>query len=210
MSKAKASKNRVSSPAATGGAGTFFEQHANASFLALLLVRGIPPICTNCRVVEVHVQTEHLGWNTDDFLIVGESSAGQRQRLIGQVKRSFSVSYSDDDFKGAIVDAWRDFKTGTNFDKDSDHFVLVTLLGSSTLIRFFSALLDCARASADGSDFQHRLTTPGFQHAKVEHYCDEVKKILDECEGRPVRSHCVVSGHGDLSGHPSYIQEMAG
>ncbi len=188
MSKAKPKQkqNRVSSPAATGGAGTFFEQHANASFLALLLVRGIPPICTNCRVVEVHVQTEHLGWNTDDFLVVGETDSGQRRRLVGQVKRSLSVSYSDNDFKGAILDAWLDFKSGANFDKGTDQFVIVTLLGSSTLIRFFSALLDCARSSKDGVEFQHRLMTPGFVHSKVVDYCDEVKKILDESEGRPV------------------------
>jgi hypothetical protein len=39
---------RISSPDATGGAGTFFEQHVNAAFLTLLLVRGIPPILTDC------------------------------------------------------------------------------------------------------------------------------------------------------------------
>lgn len=182
----KANPNRVSSPVATGGAGTFFEQHVNASFLALLLVRGIPPICTNCRVVEVHVQTEHLGWNTDDFLVVGETDLGQRRRLVGQVKRSLTVSYSDDDFKGAVLDAWSDLKSGVNFDKETDHVVIVTLLGSSTLIRFFSALLECARSSKNGADFEHRLTTPGFVHSKVVDYCDEVRKILDESEGRPV------------------------
>lgn len=186
MSKAKPKQSRVSSPAATGGAGTFFEQHANASFLALLLVRGIPPICTNCRVVEVHVQTEHLGWDTDDFLVVGETDSGQRRRLVGQIKRSLSVSYSNDDFKGAILDAWSDFQSGANFDIDTDQFVIVTLLGSSTLICFFSALLDSARSSKDGVDFQHRLTTPGFVHSKVVDYCNQVRKILDEFEGRPV------------------------
>lgn len=186
MSKTTTKQNRVSSPAATGGAGTFFEQHANATLLALLLVRGIPPICTNCRVIEVHVQTEHLGWNTDDFLVVGETDAGQRRRLVGQVKRSLTASYSDEDFKDAILDAWLDFKSGVNFDKESDHFVFVTLLGSVTLIRFFSGLLDCARVSKDGSDFRHRLTTPGFLHAKVGAYCDAVQKILDESEGRSV------------------------
>ena len=35
---------RVSSPTSTGGAGTFFEQHVDAYWLAQLLVRGIPPI----------------------------------------------------------------------------------------------------------------------------------------------------------------------
>ena len=36
--------SRISSPASTGSAGTYFEQHVDAYWLALLLVRGIPPI----------------------------------------------------------------------------------------------------------------------------------------------------------------------
>ena len=35
---------RVSSPASTGGAGTVFEHHVGAYWLAQLLVSGIPPI----------------------------------------------------------------------------------------------------------------------------------------------------------------------
>lgn len=186
MSKPKRGTHRVSSPAATGGAGTFFEQHANATFLALLLVRGVPPICPSCRVVEVHLQTEHEGWNTDDFMVVGETGVGDRKRLVGQIKRSFAVSYSDDDFKGAILDAWHDFKSKTVFDVATDHFVIVTLLGSNTVLRYFTALLDCARASADGDEFNRRLATPGFVHSKVVTYSDEIRKILDEQEGRAV------------------------
>ena len=51
---------RVSSPAATGGAGTTFEQHVGAYWLAQLLVRGIPPVLTDTVVAEVSFQTERL------------------------------------------------------------------------------------------------------------------------------------------------------
>ena len=51
----------------------FFEQHVAAYWLAQLLVRCIPQILHDSAVVEVHLQTEHLGWHTDDFLIVGET-----------------------------------------------------------------------------------------------------------------------------------------
>jgi hypothetical protein len=40
MGATTTSVGSVSSPAATGGAGTFFEQHVDAYWLALLLVRG--------------------------------------------------------------------------------------------------------------------------------------------------------------------------
>ena len=84
--------DRVSSSASTGGAGTFFEQHVDAYWLALLLVRGIPPILRDCTVDEVHLQTEHLGWHTDDFLVIGKNGSGQLRKLAGQVKRTFTVS----------------------------------------------------------------------------------------------------------------------
>src|SRR2546421_6127403 len=89
----------TSSPASTGGAGTFFEQHVDAYWLAQLLVRGIPPILRDCAVVEVHLQTERLGWHTDDFLIVGETGSGDRRKLAGQGKRTFTVSAADDEFQ---------------------------------------------------------------------------------------------------------------
>jgi hypothetical protein len=177
---------RVSSPASTGGAGTFFEQHVNAYWLAQLLVRGIPPILHDCAVVEVHLQTEHLGWHTDDFLIVGESGSGKRRKLVGQVKRAFTVSATDDECKKAVQDFWKDFKNGQHFSPADDRFALVTLRGTNTLLEHFSGLLDCARAAHDGLEFERRLATPGFVSAKTVVYCNEIRMIIGETEGKSV------------------------
>src|SRR5580658_9343840 len=98
-----------SSPASSGNAGPSFEQQVGANWLAWLLVRGIPPILLDCTVIEVHFQTEHLGWNADDFLVIGEAADGIRRHLVGQVKRSFTVSAGDIDCKGTITDFWKDF-----------------------------------------------------------------------------------------------------
>src|SRR5438477_1293872 len=87
--------SRISSPAATGGAGTTFEQHVGAYWLAQLLVRAIPPVLIDGTVAEVSFQTEHLGWQTDDFLVVSERAGAPHRKLAGQVKRSFTVSASD-------------------------------------------------------------------------------------------------------------------
>ena len=87
MAATKKRADSISSPAATGGAGTFFEQHVGAYWLALLLVKGIPPILHDCALSEVHFQVERLGWSTDDFLVVGENGSGLRRNLLGQVKR---------------------------------------------------------------------------------------------------------------------------
>ena len=178
--------DRVSSPAATGGAGTIFEQHVNAYWLALLLVRGIPPILRDCTLDEVCLQTEHLGWNTDDFLIVGKNGSGQCRKLAGQVKRTFTVSAADDECKKAVQDFWKDFKNPEQFSQTSDRFALVTLRGTNTLLEHFSGLLGCARASHDGAEFERRLSTDGFISAKAIQYCDEIQKIIGETEEREI------------------------
>ena len=178
--------DRVSSSAATGGAGTFFEQHVDAYWLALLLVRGIPPILHDCTLEEVNLQTEHLGWHTDDFLIVGENGSGQRRKLAGQVKRTFTVSANDDECKKAMQDFWKDFKNPQQFSQASDRFVLVTLRGTNTLLEHFSGLLDCARASRDEAEFERRLSTDGFINAKAVQYCDEIRQIIGETEEKDV------------------------
>ena len=178
--------DRISSPAATGGAGTIFEQHVDAYWLALLLVRGIPPILRDCTVDEVCLQTEHLGWHTDDFLVVGQNGSGQHRKLAGQVKRNFTVSATDDECKKAVQDFWKDFKNPERFSQTSDRFALVTLRGTNTLLEHFSGLLHCARASRDGGEFDRRLSTDGFINAKAVQYCDEIRKIIGETEERDV------------------------
>ena len=178
--------DRVSSSASTGGAGTFFEQHVDAYWLALILVRGIPPILHHCTVDEVHLQTEHLGWHTDDFLVVGKNGSEQLRKLAGQVKQTFTVSAANDECKKAIQDFWKDFKNPQQFSPDSDRFVLVTLRGTNTLLKHFSGLLDCARASRDEDDFEHRLNTPGFIDKRAVRYCNEIQKIVGEVENRDV------------------------
>jgi len=179
-------EQRTSSPASTGGAGTFFEQHVATYWLAQLLVRSIPPILIDTVVAEVHFQTEHLGWQTDDFLIVCGCAGTVTQKLAGQVKRSFTVSAADDDCKQAIQDFWKDFKSSDRFSPADDRLVLVTLRGTDTLLKHFVGLLDCARAARDGAEFEHRLATKGFISAKAVQYCDELRKLIGDLEGQPV------------------------
>lgn len=177
---------RVSSPISTGGEGVFFEQHVAAYWLAQLLVRSIPPILTDSGVTEVHLQTEHLGFNTDDFLIVCARASAPAARLIGQVKRSFTISAVDEECKKAIGDFWKDFMKADPFNPEYDRLVLVTLRGTNTLLEFFVGLLDCARGAADGEEFQRRLSLDGFISKKSVHQCNELCQIVSTLEGTPV------------------------
>src|SRR5207244_2286792 len=175
---------RVPSPAATGGAGTTFEQHAGAYWLAQLLVGAIPPILIDATVAEVSFQTERLGWQTDDFLVVC-TSGGAPRRLAGQVKRSFTVSGSDKECVLAVTDFWKDFN-GAHFSKEHDRLALVTLRGTNTLLEHFVGLLDCARAARDGAEFEQRLGTEGFISDTAVRYCGELQRIIGDVEAKPV------------------------
>lgn len=179
-------KKRVSSPISTGGEGVFFEQHVAAYWLAQLLVRSIPPILTDTGVTEIHFQTEHLGFNTDDVLVVCEQAGAATTRLVGQVKRSFTISSADDECRKAIGDFWRDFKKAAPFNPLHDRFVLVTLRGTNILLEHFVGLLDCARGAADGEDFERRLYLDGFISKKSVHQCNELCKIVSNLEGTNV------------------------
>lgn len=181
-----ATSTRVSSPIATGGAGTTFEQHVGAYWLAQLLVGAIPPILIDATVAEVSFQTERLGWHTDDFLIACKAG-GPVRNLAGQVKRSFTVSASDKECVQAVGDFWKDFN-GPHFSIAHDRLTLVTLRGTNTLLEHFVGLLDCARAARDGAEFEQRLATKGFISATAERYCGEVQKIIGDIEGRPVKA----------------------
>ena len=175
---------RLSSPASTGGAGTTFEQHVGAYWLAQLLVGAIPPIAIDSTVAEVSFQTERVGWHTDDFLVVG-TSGGVSRNLPGQVKRSFTVSTSDRNCVQTVTDFWRDFNA-SHFSKDHDRLVLVTLRGTNTLLDHFVGLLDCARAARDGVEFDQRLATRGFISGTAVRYCGELQKIIGDIEEKPV------------------------
>lgn len=189
----KAQTSRVSSPASTGGAGTFFEQHVNAYWLAHVLVGAIPPILTDCMVKEVYLQTERLGWHTDDFLVVAHNESGSIKRLVGQVKRTFTVSIHDADCVKAIEDFWQDFKKAQPFSLNTDRFILVTLRGTNTLLESFSGLLECSRVAHNGIEFADRLATPGLINKKSIEYCNTLCTIIGNFEQKPF-SHAEVWG----------------
>ena len=132
------------------------------------------------------MQTEHLGWDTDDFLIVCKNDMGQFRKLAGQVKRTLTISAANEECKKAMKGLWNDFKNSHLFSSDSDRLVLVTLRGTDTLLKHFSGLLDFSRSSCDEEDFLHRLQIPGLISHKAIHQCREIQKIIREVENRDV------------------------
>jgi len=179
-------KPEAATPASTGGAGTSFEQHVDTAFLALLLVKGIPPCIIDTRIEEVHFQTRHLGWYTDDILIIGRCGDGSTRRLAAQVKRTFRISSIDEDCVSTIDGAWKDFQSSTRFDKFKDAIAIITQRGSERLLAHFGTLLDLARASLDADDFLRRIGLQGFINKIARNYNQEIRKIIESKNGVPI------------------------
>ena len=175
----------VSSPVATGGAGTTFEQHVGATFLALLLTRGIPAVFKDCQVDSVSFQTAGLGWQTNDLLITCSSPAYSQRKLAIQVKRTFRVQASSTDCQETIRGFWSDFNDPDKFDPDSDALLLVTLRGTNTLLEGLGSLLDCARNSSDESDFAHRLATAGLSSQEARKCGSVIRGIISAPDSLP-------------------------
>lgn len=104
------------------------------------------------------------------------------------MKRTFTVSASDEECCKAILDFWQDFKNPTQFSPERDRLVLIVQRGTDTLLGHFGRLLDCARASRDGADFTHRLATAGFISSKAVHYAEVICQIVGAHEGRTITS----------------------
>lgn len=178
MSDGSDTSGRISSPLTTGGAGTSFEQHVDAVFLSLLLVRGFPPILPDCQVTEVSFQTEHLGWKTDDLHILTVASDGNDRKLIGQVKRTFTVSKANEECQKAILDFWTDFQEPGLFRRERDVFALFVLRGSNVMLGGLGEALEFARASRDAADFFARLAKPGMLNKGAIADVSEIRAIV--------------------------------
>ena len=172
----------VSSPLSTGGAGTVFEQHVGAMFLALLLTHGIPAIFRDCQVEEVSFQTRRCGWETDDLLVACSSRSGPR-RLAIQIRLSFTVGKSGE-CKETIQRFWNDFNAD-RFNPDRDALVLATLHRTGNL-GGLASLLACARSSPNPADFKDRLETSGFVSDTARRCHREIRSIVDNADSGSV------------------------
>jgi hypothetical protein len=175
----------AASPEATGHAGPFFEQHVDAAFLALLLVRATPPFMLQCELAEVHLQAGHLGWATDDLLLVGVDNSGLRRKAAIQVKRTFTMASSDDECVEVFKNAWIDFKS-ERFDAGTDVVGLVTRPLAQRTQHGLRILLDTARAAADGADFLRRLAIPGYRDKAAAHYATIIRNIIEAHESTTI------------------------
>ena len=155
----------ISNAFSTGGGGTNFEQQIQAMFLLSLLIEGFCP-AMNEQTKQVCFQAKHLGYDTDDLVILThrrhpEQSEG---KLLCQVKHSITISEKNKTFNEVISAAWSDFNK-EGFDKGKDKIALATAriaIKSQQALRYLHAT---AVGSIDEEHFINNVTLAEFSNS---------------------------------------------
>lgn len=101
---------KLSNPSSTGGVGTHFENAVQASFIALMLTGGYAPCLPCWSIVKIKLQGKIDGYDTDDLIVTVQNPENkEHQKLLGQIKRSITITKGSPSFGDVIQAAWNDF-----------------------------------------------------------------------------------------------------
>jgi hypothetical protein len=146
----------------TGGEGFTYEDIVVTYFLAALL-REESALGQPGYVSRVAVQQDRQGEPMDD-VIVDSDAAGSRNRLSVQVKRSITISKSNDDFKQIIANAIAT-RAKTDFHPGLDRYGFITLTVADGRFQSLLRIIERANASPNGAEFVSRFS-PGGESSK--------------------------------------------
>ncbi|MDY0295865.1 MAG: hypothetical protein RB296_00980 [Acidobacteriota bacterium] len=119
-------RNGLSNAFSTGGGGTYFEAHVQASFVTLMLTGGYAPCLPCWPISEIKLQGKIDGFETDDFIVyVKNPDGGETRKLLGQVKHGLKIG-DNEKFRTVIKAAWNDFCSPQNFNKEKDIIVAIS------------------------------------------------------------------------------------
>jgi hypothetical protein len=175
---------KLNSPLATGGMGSFFEAHVQASFLILMMTGGYAPCIRPWPITEIKLQGKICDYNTDDLIVSTENpETNEKQKLLCQVKHSISFTNSDSDFAEVMKAAWLDFNNPSLFQKEKDCIALITGPLSSVDSKSILWLLNQAKATKDKDEFLCQATKSNFAPPKSEEKLKVFRQHLKKANG---------------------------
>lgn len=99
----KKKQDYIVPPSATGGEGYYFENHVQASFVALMFSKGFAPLFPEYQIDKVMLQANACGYETDDAVVFLKKGL-QERKLLCQVKLTIKITPGDPAFKSSISD----------------------------------------------------------------------------------------------------------
>jgi hypothetical protein len=170
---------QLSNPFSTGGGGSHFEAHVQASFVVLMLTGGYAPCLPCWPITEIKLQGKNDGFDTDDLIVyVEKADTKERQKLLGQVKHSIRITQGDSIFSEVIQAAWNDFNNPSIFTKGRDVIALITGPLSATDSHNVQWLLSQARHTKDVDEFYRNVEQANFSPAKSSEKLGVIKHHL--------------------------------
>ena len=171
-----------SNPYATGGGGSDFERRVATACVCSALA-GVPVPPFSACATKVWIQAAHLGCLIEDVVLELSSADRSTHRVYISAKSAISPRASDQQFNDTITRAWKQWNSGTAFDRSRDAFLLAAAVSRSPRIHLFGRLTETARAAESSSDFEHRLSLEGYQNASVRELLPEVAAIIEKYTG---------------------------
>ena len=180
---------RIPSPNSTGGGGYTFQDKVQAGFVILMFLDGFVPCFPDWPIKEIKLQGKWAGSKTDDMVLAAENPAtGEQRNLLCQITQTVSFTKGDGKFWETIRDAWRDFNNPQVFRKDVDQLSLFAGLLPGSACKDVTRLLETARTSADATEFQTKIKTPGFCSGGVRDMFEAFLCHLKNANGGPLPS----------------------
>lgn len=173
---------QISNPTSTGGGGSHFEAHVQASFVVLMLTGGFAPCMPFWPIKKIKLQGKFEGFETDDLIVfVEKEGSEQKCKILAQIKHSINITAKDKVFGEVIQAAWRDFNNHGLFIKERDIIALVTGPLSATDINDVRTILEWARHSENADEFFRKVERVGQQLG--------LKKMKGSTGTRPMQIH---------------------
>ncbi|MGL5737408.1 MAG: hypothetical protein ACRCYJ_00875, partial [Plesiomonas shigelloides] len=162
-----AEQKKLSNPFSTGGGGSHFEAHIQASFVALMLSGGYAPCLPCWPISEIKLQGKIDGFDTDDLVVIVEHvNSKERRKLLGQVKHSIDITKRSTLFGDVMQAAWNDFNNSKVFTRGKDIIALITGPLSATDAHNVQWLLNQARHTKNADEFFRNVQQSNFSPSK--------------------------------------------
>lgn len=161
-----------------GGGGTNFEQYVQTAFLTTMIIRGVVPGFPFNKISKIYFQTTRLGYQTDDLLVITNSSISENRMLI-QAKYNLTFSSKDEKFNEVIHAFWTDYNNPKLFNRENDRLIIIKGGLNNEERNHIKVILDWAKSKSSSDDFFREVKRLKNKTEKLQIFSETLKLAND-------------------------------